>query len=363
MQALKDSVNQFIEDTAVNSPNSKIGITVFSSNHKEYPGCNGQSIDLMDVSIESNKQSLISFVNKLYAEGGTDPKIGLEDAKNKLDDVGAIELAESGGTERPKYVVLFTDGQPTGNGSDWDTTAQKNAETQAKYLREGTRLNTSGQVEKTRPGYTVYTIGFDLGESAQKFLAGDLNDSTNYPGIASPGCAKTANDAASLGTIFQEIQSTITQDLDIHDATITDVIDPRFELVDTNGTVIKLEKNEKRELSKGVVVTRLENGNYQIQWTGQTIPNKKNGNWSKTITVKAKDEYIGGNNVTTNVSPDSKITTGYGDVVLKQPTVNVKVKLQSVDKEITIYKGDEETIILLNRLMQRLMQKVKNTLL
>lgn len=341
MQALKDSVNQFIEDTTVNSPNSKIGITVFSSNHKEYPGCNGQSIDLMDVSIESNKQSLISFVNKLYAEGGTDPKIGLEDAKNKLDDVGATELAESGGTERPKYVVLFTDGQPTGNGSDWDTTAQKNAETQAKYLREGTRLNTSGQVEKTRPGYTVYTIGFDLGESAQKFLAGDLNDSTNYPGIASPGCAKTADDAASLGTIFQEIQSTITQDLDIHDATITDVIDPRFELVDTNGTVIKLEKNEKRELSKGVVVTRLENGNYQIQWTGQTIPNKKNGNWSKTITVKAKDEYIGGNNVTTNVSPDSKITTGYGDVVLKQPTVNVKVKMNVGSKEVTIYKGDE----------------------
>ena len=341
MQALKDSVNQFIEDTAANSPNSKIGITVFSSNHKEYPGCNGQSIDLMDVSIESNKQSLISFVNKLYAEGGTDPKIGLEDAKNKLDDVGATELAESGGTERPKYVVLFTDGQPTGNGSDWDTTAQKNAETQAKYLREGTRLNTSGQVEKTRPGYTVYTIGFDLGESAQKFLAGDLNDSTNYPGIASPGCAKTANDAASLGTIFQEIQSTITQDLDIHDATITDVIDPRFELVDTNGTVIKLEKNEKRELSKGVVVTRLENGNYQIQWTGQTIPNKKNGNWSKTITVKAKDEYIGGNNVTTNVSPDSKITTGYGDVVLKQPTVNVKAKMKVGSKEVTIYKGDE----------------------
>lgn len=341
MQALKDSVNQFIEDTAVNSPNSKIGITVFSSDDEWQGGCNRQSRDLVDVSIDSNKQDLISFVNSLYARGGTDPKIGLEDAKNKLDTVGTAKLA-SDDTERPKYVVLFTDGKPTGNGSDWNTTAQQNAETQARYLREGKRLNAYGQEEKTRPGYTVYTIGFDLGERAQKFLAGDSNDSTNYPGIASPGCAKTANDAASLGTIFQEIQSTITQDLDIHDATITDVIDPRFELVDTNGTVIKLEKNEKRELSKGVVVTRLENGNYQIQWTGQTIPNKKNGNWSKTITVKAKDEYIGGNNVTTNVSPDSKITTGYGDVVLKQPTVNVKVKLQSVDKEITIYKGDEE---------------------
>ena len=341
LDALKDSVNQFIEDTAANK-GSKIGITVFSNDDKQYGGCNRQSRDLVDVSIDSNKQNLISFVNSLYASGGTEPKIGLEDAKNKLDAVGTSEI-ESDGTERPKYVVFFTDGEPTGEGyNGWDTTAQQNAETQARYLREGTRLNTSGQEEKTRPGYTVYTIGFDLGERAQKFLAGDSNDSTNYPGIASPGCAKTANDAASLGAIFQEIQNTITQDIDIHDAIITDVIDPRFELVDANGNVIKLEKNGTLNLSEGVVVTRLENGNYQIQWTGQTIPNKKNGNWSKTITVKAKDEYIGGNNVTTNVSPDSKITTGYGDVVLHQPTVNVKVKLQSVDKEITIYKGDEE---------------------
>lgn len=330
MQALKDSVNQFIEDTAANSPSSNVGITVFSRAGKNN---NGKTTELLAVGNSNNKDTLKKFVDDLYADGGTEPAIGLENARIKLDDLGG---------DNPKYVVLFTDGEPTGAGSEWNTTAQQKAETQARYLREGTRLNRYNQEEKTKPGYTVYTIGFDLGERAQKFLAGDSNDSTNYPGIASPGCAKTANDAASLGTIFQEIQSTITQDLDIHDATITDVIDPRFELVGANGNVIKLEKNGTLNLSKGVVVTRLENGNYQIQWTGQTIPNKKNGNWSKTITVKAKDEYIGGNNVTTNVSPDSKITTGYGDVVLHQPTVNVKVKLQSVDKEITIYKGDEE---------------------
>ena len=282
----------------------------------------------MAVGNSNNKDTLKKFVDDLYADGGTEPAIGLENARIKLDALGG---------DNPKYVVLFTDGEPTGAGSEWNTTAQQKAETQARYLREGTRLNRYNQEEKTKPGYTVYTIGFDLKEKAQKFLAGDPNNSTKYPGIASPGCAK-----ASLGAIFQEIQNTITQDIDIHDAIITDVIDPRFELVDANGNVIKLEKNGTLNLSEGVVVTRLENGNYQIQWTGQTIPNKKNGNWSKTITVKAKDEYIGGNNVTTNVSPDSKITTGYGEVVLNQPTVNVKVKLQSVDKEITIYKGDEE---------------------
>lgn len=330
LEALKASVNQFIEDTAANSPSSNVGITVFSRAGKTN---NGKTTELLAVGNSNNKDTLKKFVDDLYAYGGTEPAIGLENARIKLDALGG---------DNPKYVVLFTDGEPTGAGSEWNTTAQQKAETQARYLREGTRLNRYNQEEKTKPGYTVYTIGFDLKEKAQKFLAGDPNNSTKYPGIASPGCAKTANDAASLGAIFQEIQNTITQDIDIHDAIITDVIDPRFELVDANGNVIKLEKNGTLNLSEGVVVTRLENGNYQIQWTGQTIPNKKNGNWSKTITVKAKDEYIGGNNVTTNVSPDSKITTGYGEVVLKQPTVNVKVKLQSVDKEITIYKGDEE---------------------
>lgn len=315
---------------AANSPSSNVGITVFSRAGKTN---NGKTTELLAVGNSNNKDTLKKFVDDLYADGGTEPAIGLENARIKLDALGG---------DNPKYVVLFTDGEPTGAGSEWNTTAQQKAETQARYLREGTRLNRYNQEEKTKPGYTVYTIGFDLKEKAQKFLAGDPNNSTKYPGIASPGCAKTANDAASLGAIFQEIQNTITQDIDIHDAIITDVIDPRFELVDANGNVIKLEKNGTLNLSEGVVVTRLENGNYQIQWTGQTIPNKKNGNWSKTITVKAKDEYIGGNNVTTNVSPDSKITTGYGEVVLKQPTVNVKVKLQSVDKEITIYKGDEE---------------------
>ncbi len=337
MEALRDSVKQFIEDTAVNSPNSKIGITVYSS---EGYGCNGTSTDLVNVG--DNKKTLITFVDELYAYGGTDPKIGLEDAKNKLDAVGATEIT-SGETERDKYVVLFTDGEPTGGTDEWSTTAQQNAETQARYLREGKRLNAYDQEEKTRPGYTVYTIGFDLSKNATKFLAGDSNNSTKYPGIASPGCAKTANDAASLGTIFQEIQGTITQDLDIHDAIITDVIDPRFELLDEEGKPITLNGEETKEAYGGIV--SLVNGKYQIQWTDQTIPNKNRKvepkKWEKTITVKAKDSFIGGNNITTNVSPDSKITTGYGEVELDQPKVNVKAKMNVGSKEVTIYKGDE----------------------
>ena len=332
LQALQDSVDQFITDTASKSPKSKIGITAFSSDYDQDNSSNGATQGLLpageNTGEEKNKDILIKFANNLKAYGGTTPAIGLNKAKELLDAV-----ANDG---NPKYVILFTDGAPTGNRTDgeWDSDAKTNAETAANALKEAR--------------YTVYTIGygFDDKSNQAKFLAGD--GSTNYPGIASPNCAFTANDATRLGEIFRDIQNTITQDIEITGATVTDVIDSRFDLLDENGSPIVLEEGETATAYGGTV--SLFNGCYQIQWTDQTIPNKKkNGEWNKTIKVKAKDNFVGGNNVTTNVSPGSKISTGYGAVDLPQPTVNVKVNLVVKDKEVWIYKGDtvptDETIL------------------
>lgn len=323
MEALKQAVNQFITDTAAKSENSKIGITAFSSSGY---GDHGNSKDLQEVG--TNKDSLIKFVNGLDANGGTDPYVGLNDAKDKLD------AAKNAGDTNPKYVILFTDGQPTGSGNDWDETAQNNAENSATALKDA--------------GYTVYTIGFALNNQTKTFLAGGTDNNIKYPGIASPNCAFNASDATELGKIFKDIQGTITQNIDITGATITDVIDPRFVIVKEDGTPISNEdlQNGSITLKNGGIVS-LEKGNQVVTWTDQTIPNKKNTDpnakkeWNKTITVKAKDDYIGGNNVPTNVSSDSRISTGYGDAILPQPTVNVKVNMEVHDKTITIYKNDE----------------------
>lgn len=324
LQALQDSVDQFITDTASKSPESKIGITAFSSDYDQDHSSNGATQGLLpagkNTGEEKNKDILISFANNLKAYVGTTPAIGLNKAKELLDAV-----ANDG---NPKYVILFTDGAPTGNRTDdeWDSDAKTNAETAANALKEAR--------------YTVYTIGygFDDNSNEAKFLAGD--GSTNYPGIASPNCAFTANDATKLGEIFRDIQNTITQDIAITGATVTDIIDSRFDLLKDDGTLYTQD-----DLNNGVKVNggtvSLVDGCYKIEWTDQTIPNKKkNGEWNKTVKVKAKDSFVGGNNVTTNVSPGSKISTGYGDVELPQPTINVKVNLVVKDKEVWIYKGD-----------------------
>lgn len=343
MEVLKQAVNQFITDTAAKSENSKIGITAFSSNGW---GDHGAYEDLKEVG--TNKDSLINFVNGLYAEGGTDPYVGLDDAKDKLD------AAKNAGDTNPKYVILFTDGQPTGSGSEWDEKAQKNAENSAKALKDA--------------GYTVYTIGFALNNQTKTFLAGGTDNNIKYPGIASPNCAFNASDATELGKIFKDIQGTITQNIDITGATITDVIDPRFVIVKDDGTPISNEdlQNGSIKLKNGGIVS-LVKGNQVVTWTDQTIPNKKNTDpnakkeWNETITVKAKDDYIGGNNVPTNVSPDSRISTGYGDAILPQPTVNVKADLTVDNLEKVIFLGDPTpTTDLPDSMLRSILQKSKN---
>ena len=310
LDALKDAVKQFITNTAEKSGNSNIGITAFSSVHGTSIS-NGKTEQLSNA--KKNEQDLKDFVDTLKAGGGTEPAIGLNTAKDILDK------AKETNPTNDKYVILFTDGAPTGNnpgGNEWNATTKTNAETAAKELKKA--------------GYTVYTVGFGLDGNTQKFLAGDDTNPKDYPGIASPGCAKNASDAAELNKIFQDINSSITNNLDIVGATITDVIDPRFEIVDAAGGTVSTD----------------ENGRQQVTWTDQTIynPNKKGNpeSWNKTITVRAKDAFIGGNDIPTNVSPDSKISLGeYESAILPQPKVNVKSDLVVNNKEVTIFYGDQ----------------------
>ena len=338
MTALKNAAKQFVTNTATKSATSKIGITAFSSSgynkdYGSYKGSHGKSTELLTVG--DNQTELTSFIDNLIANGGTDPAVGLNEAYSKL------KSAKENGDTLPKYVILFTDGEPTGGGSTWSTTAQTNAEASAQKLKE--------------MGVTVYTIGFGLKDKASAFLAGGEYKTWNwnygwtttiFPGIASSGCAKTADDANSLLDIFNKISETITNNLEITGAKIVDAIDPKFIILDDKGVQI----TEKYLTSKNIESVTLANGGkvyykegiQYIEWTDQTIPNKNNNaEWHKTITVQAQRDYIGGNNVATNISPDSKITTSYGEGVLPQPRVNVKAKLELNDKNVTIYKGDD----------------------
>ena len=300
LTGLKEASKTFISSTAASSRNSRIGLVTFASDSELVTGLS---------QVESSKDNLIKSVSSIYAGGGTYPAEGLKEAQSEL---GAKKQENV-----PQYVILFTDGDPSSDS------AKKSAESTANKLKQA--------------GITIYTVGLKLNDETSKWLSGK---------IASKGCAFDANSVDGLKDIFKQIQETITQSGDIADAEITDVIDPRFELLEVGGVAITAEqiaklKNKESIEVNGATVSMTKNGNYQVKWTGQTIPETSKGTtWNKTIKVRAKDGYIGGNAVPTNVKDDSKIHTGYGDAVLPQPTVNVKSDLLVNNKEVEIFYGD-----------------------
>ena len=298
LTGLKEAASAFTTSMAASSNNSRIGIATFNSVGNLVSGL---------TPIGSSKDELVKKISSIYASGGTSPQLGLELALKQLEENKQENV--------PRYVILFTDGDPS---SEDDKNKSK---LQAQKLKE--------------KGITVYTIGLKLNEDTKEWLEDN---------IASKGCAYPASSVDELKTIFKNIQTTITHDQDMKNAQIKDVIDPRFVILDDSGNPIT---SNYSGIDKGITLKNggtvyydKTTGNQYIVWNEQTIPNSKNGNWNKSITVKAKDDYIGGNDVPTNISPDSMIHTGYGDAVLPQPKVNVKAELKVKNKEVTIYKGD-----------------------
>ena len=312
--ALKEAAIAFIKDTAAKSKNSKIGITTFDgykSNGRNYT--RGNVIQQI-ITVGDSPSKMIKAVGKITADGGTSPQKGLEEASSQLESVKDDGLS--------KYIILFTDGTPS---KESDTT-----ETSISTLKQKAKIFT---VALSSGGVEVPGRSDKDNIEWMKELATDEQHAFNV------------SDASGLGSIFKTIQDTITNNIAITDATITDVIDPRFVIVNDNNNKIitneDLDNGKTITLKNRGVVSLNENGYQVVTWNKQTIPNKAEGKqWSNTITVRAKDEYIGGNNVPTNVAPDSKITTGYGNAILPQPKVNVKSDLVVNNNEKTIFYGD-----------------------
>lgn len=90
------------------------------------------------------------------------------------------------------------------------------------------------------------------------------------------GCAFNATNAEDLAKIFEKIQHTVTEDTAIQNAIVTDVIDPRFVILDKEGNAItadqlKDEKQSKLMTEQFILMLR----EISVLREGQRIPNKK----------------------------------------------------------------------------------------
>lgn len=152
--------------------------------------------------------------------------------------------------------------------------------------------------------------------------------------------------ASGVNTLLPQPQTVYRLDADaqttqpITGATVRDTIDPRFEVVDDNGKVL----TENTSIYGGEFHIQQGNDPAYVEWTNQTIP-LASSQWKQTIHIKAKDEFIGGNDIPTNVAEGSYVSfTQNGKNVSKlfnQPTVNVPIRFSMENATQTIFLGDQ----------------------
>lgn len=303
---LKDAAKQFAANLAGLSEESNIALVTFT----KYANDGGVKYNFPMSTIGTNLKAFNSAVDNIATEGGTQPSLGINKAKEILT---TDEIKNDG---RDKYVILLTDGCPADD-------THENVQYTAEQLKEST-------------GCTLITIGVGLSLVDNQYLKA-ARDTLNIIASSSGGetgtkLAYNVDDASQLQSYFKQILQAIENKVTLADVAVKDYIDPRFELIESS-------------VSGGGTIGHDDNRTYVI-WDKQNVGPEVGDapGWKQTITVRAKDEYIGGNNVTTNGSGSN-----VGGVPLPQPTVNVKSDLVVNNNETTIFYGDtvptEEAIL------------------
>lgn len=315
MADLKTAAKAFVSNVEQKNPDSRISIVSFSGSAsiKKTDGSNEKYL----LRVGNSKKTIDSWIDNLNAKGATNTADGFKKAKNVFSS--SDKWADVDQTDgRKKMVVFLTDGVPTTDNT-YDATVAGKAVTYASDIKRDYKAD-------------IYSLGiFDAADSdgelsgasiakINKFMTDVASDASKY---------MTADSIESLYNIFNSITENMPNSVT---ATITDVIDSRFEL--TTGEKERLE-------GRGATVTTLD-GITTVTWTNTTV-NSKTGDtpgWHETIGIKAKDDFIGGNMIPTN-GPASGIKVGENTKFFPQPSVNVKLLTPSIgDKEITYYKGD-----------------------
>lgn len=294
IEALQEAVTAFVENVKNISPESTIGIVTFS-------GILQETISLTDAKSLSDQIEDI-FNNQIKLRGGIQQNLGLDAAYGMLDE----------SSENPnKAVVLFTDGAPNGVSTDV--------------------INASA--EKVKEIADLFTVGLYDSKTASEQTA-NMQEWASKP--SDKYCFITS-DTESLMKEFADMFASMN--IAVTGAVMRDYIDSRFVVTNSAGKVLETGVSIG---DGGVLGYDSSTGLQYVEWTNQTISYSKDGKtaWNQTIYVKAKPEYIGGNDVTTNAGTGYSVTVNGTSEGKKSPVVNVKIDFNIGSAEDTIFLGE-----------------------
>ena len=320
LTALKNAATSFVDNVATKNPDNRISVVTFAGNSTIKASSDPKWLLRTGNSLNTIK----SWINNLSAKGATNSAAGLDSAVNVFDSKNSGKWEDvTQKTGRQKMVVFLTDGVPTTSSSFSPTVAQN-------AIDNATRLEQQGAV--------IYSLGiFDSASYSGYISDGTVKEIDDYmKGVASSDKKyMTADSVSSLNGLFDSITNSMPVSVT---ATVTDVIDSRFELTDASRATLEAD---------GATIQNNSDGSTTITWANTEIPGKKDsGNsdiekagWHKEIFIKAKDQYIGGNDVPTN-GAGSGIDVDNNHAKFPQPTVNVKVDFNIGKDKTVIFKGD-----------------------
>ncbi len=328
------------------------------------------SAAFQDMNDAKDVANVRASINALKASGATRTDYGLEMAKGILDENPVAQ-----GTERNRVVVVFTDGSPT-SSSGFNLSVADNAIDTAKDIKDG--------------GTTVYSIGVFSGANASsagtapKRDLGNNDDSlpaacnwfmqqvsSNNGTPQNPSYYLSAGDAETLSTIFENISKNIgstsvtlgessvvrdvvtkyfdmprnTSDISVMTYDCTGKTDGEFTF-EATGTVLTNAVTIDSETNTIDVSGFDFAANYcrEKEVSGQLGLGKK---LVISFTVEPKKDFIGGNDVPTNVNTSGiyeNSTSEKATFTFPEPTVNVPIDATVAAKNYNVYlKGSVPT--------------------
>ncbi len=434
-EVLQRALGSFVTKLGEESPGSEVSAVRFSTNNMAGDLSKLVLLDWTDDTKESSSMLSLDrgennggFLDFTFSEsglrqynygltGGTYTWTGLQAFKDNLSDT-VDEKSKN------KYIIIFTDGKDNEYNSE-------SSEENNKAIELANELKDDG--------YTIYTVLLPGGpvkndpdsdeddyDLAKKFLMelsgtgeeGEKKDGYFYSTEELKNRDTKGNSVDEITNIFtNDILSQITDNLDNY--SVKDYIDPRFDLVDANNNVwhlnsegnVLVNSNTKYTLSdsESQEITLSNDSDvdktarnaklyydknkdmYYLVWDKQTIPGctleaDRLAVWNARITVRAKDDFIGGNavltaghdekmnyvyssedknassgtdkaiRVTSDEATDEKLLNEYPSKGFPRVTVNVTPNKGDLNDEQTIYMGEELTE---NSIIQKIATKTK----
>ena len=340
IEYLKQAVKAAAQVIYAVDANAQLGLVTFNSNtYDKGTFTKGQA------------EQFYQALEDISLAGGTNQRDGLQKAIDKFN-------ADPQKNEHQQIALLITDGAPNwrengkqvANSTAWTEIGQK--ATALKALTDG-----DGTAELFCLGLSLENVGGNKG---------------SLFGVSSgPGYNYDAEDAAAIVDCITQIVKNVVIQADLV-GQVTDVIDPAFYPVASDGTPlvngdwISLNGEKVAAGNKdaaGQVKYNSDSNTWTVEWKDQEFdwPQKDSaGNitgsgWKGVLYVKANENFLGGNAISTNAAGSeikaekyisktgSKIDlTGEHREDLSTPYVNVdELALTSNNTEWTVYLGTE----------------------